>query len=203
MKSLKMIPIFFGCIILIKTSFYSKLRFCFSKMKYDKKKNLSYNFDFYKNFYYHIYKHEIVSNNSNFFFKKKCYFDHITFNEIENLMRLNKLVDYRIFDGRIEIITKYHEYAYYDSTIENALKIAKKIKKLHDKNIVHNDLHEGNIIFDGKKFHIIDFGSSTNSRNIFQMFMSVNKKISPIEDLIFSMNHKKRRYLRIWCIYIE
>ena len=56
-----------------------------------------------------------------------------------------------------KIITKYHENVHYVFTIENELKIAKKIKKLHDKNIVHNDLHKNNIIFDRKKFHIIDF----------------------------------------------
>lgn len=44
--------------------------------------------------------------------------------------------------------------------IDLILKIAYELKKLHDKGIIHSDLHSDNIFFDGKNMVIIDLGMS-------------------------------------------
>ena len=45
-------------------------------------------------------------------------------------------------------------------------KIGKKIKKMHDKNIIHGDLTTSNIIIKENEIYFIDFGLSFNSNKI-------------------------------------
>lgn len=51
------------------------------------------------------------------------------------------------------------------------------LKKLHDNNILHNDIHSGNILVnDKRRFYFIDYGQSTNDKLIYKQEMAQFEK---------------------------
>lgn len=144
----------------------------------------------------------LVHYNNNKYIKKIIYnnFEDVlvnnyysAINEIKILRKLNELIDYKINPDKISFVIKYYESLPYALNHVNILSIAKEIKKLHDKNIIHNDIHEDNIIYDGDKFHIIDYGSSSYKRSFIDFFFCSKERLkdyAPIES--YFLIHSKK-----------
>ena len=76
-------------------------------------------------------------------------------------------------------------------------KIKNKIKKLHEMNIIHNDLHESNILVDKNKkdidFFISDFGLSETKKNLFERIKKDDYNLF----LYINENYKINQYLSL------
>ncbi|MEM0455773.1 MAG: RIO1 family regulatory kinase/ATPase [Candidatus Anstonellales archaeon] len=75
---------------------------------------------------------------------------------------------------------------------EIALYIGKMLRKLHDNGIIHYDLSVYNILYDGERYYIIDFGLSFYSKKLEDIASDILVAISQAvdyEDVILESYH--------------
>jgi len=125
---------------------------------------------------------------------------------IDNIVSIIESFD---FDNYMVIVTNFIEgddmvdYNYEDYNNIKLLKIVyeivKTIKKLHDLRIIHGDIKLDNIMYDGTKIILVDFGFSRYDDDFESKCMgSVN--YTPIE--VFNQNVKCQKSVDIHCLGI-
>lgn len=128
-------------------------------------------------------------------------------NKIKNTNIGPKIFDYWMSKNKnilnVYIVMEYKGITLNKWLLNNKLtethkkKIKNKIKRLHEMNIIHNDLHEDNILVDKNKngidFFISDFGLSETKKNLFERIKKEDYNVF----LYINENYKINQYLSL------
>jgi hypothetical protein len=74
-----------------------------------------------------------------------------------------------------------------NKVIQALQRLMEQVKTMNAEGIYHNDIHEGNIVYDGKDTRLIDFG---------EMSEEGNEEIGQIEDIIYKLKLPQKGGLR-------
>lgn len=72
-----------------------------------------------------------------------------------------------------------------DAVIEALGRLMEQVSIMNDRGISHNDIHDGNIVYDGKDARLIDFGTLTFSKK------EIDDETGQIQEIIDSLREKK------------